>query len=66
MYDNSFFDYENIIRYERAYYSNSPEVIMELNDIDIMFSDVEVRPMPITKYREYMKERKNEAKIRWR
>ena len=41
-------------------------VIMELNDIDIMFSDVEVRPMPITKYREYMKERKNEAKIRWR
>ncbi|MBC8592156.1 hypothetical protein H8744_02645 [Oscillospiraceae bacterium N12] len=49
VYSISLFDYENIIRYERAYYSNNPEVMMELNDIDIMFSDVEVRLMPVTK-----------------
>ena len=30
--------------------------------IDIMFSDVEVKPVPINDYREYMKERKKEAK----
>ena len=57
---------ENIIRYERAYYSNNPEVRMEFAGIDIMFSDVEIRSMPDTNYYEYMKDCKNEAKIRRR
>lgn len=35
---------------------------MELEGIDIMFSDVEVKPVPINDYREYMKERKKELK----
>lgn len=35
---------------------------MELEGIDLMFSDQDVMPMPIIDYREYMKERKKEAK----
>lgn len=35
---------------------------MELEGIDLMFSDQDVMPMPIKDYREYMKERKKEAK----
>ena len=44
------------------YFSDNEEVMMELEGIDIMFSDVEVKPVPINDYREYMKERKKEAK----
>ena len=35
---------------------------MELEGIDLMFSDENLKPMPIKDYREYMKERKKEAK----
>ena len=35
---------------------------MELEGIDLMFSDQKVMIMPIKKYREYMNERKKEAK----
>ncbi len=35
---------------------------MELEGIDLMFSNQEVKPMPVNDYREYMKERKKEAK----
>ena len=44
------------------YFSDNEEVMMELEGIDIMFSDVEVKPVPINDYREYMKERKKELK----
>ena len=36
--------------------------MMELEGIDLMFSDQEVMPMPIKNYRECMKERKDEMK----
>ena len=36
--------------------------MMELEGIDLMFSDENLKPMPIKDYREYMKERKKEAK----
>ena len=36
--------------------------MMELEGIDLMFSNQEINPMPIKEYREYMKERKREAK----
>lgn len=55
---------KNINRYVHAYFSDKEEVMMELEElegIDIMFSDVEVKPVPINDYREYMKERKKEA-----
>ena len=42
--------------------SDNAEVMMQLEGIDLMFSDQEVIPMPIKDYREYMKERKKEAK----
>ena len=53
---------ENINRYVHAYFSDNAEVTMELEGIDLMFSDQEVVIMPIKKYREYMKERKKEVK----
>ena len=51
-----------INRYVHAYFSDNDEVTMELEGIDLMFSDQEVMPMPIDKFREYMKERKKEVK----
>ena len=35
---------------------------MELEGIDMMFSDQESMIMPVKEYREYMKERKRETK----
>lgn len=54
---------QNINRYARAYYSDNDEVTMELEGIDLMFTDEILNPMPIKGYREYMKERKIEANI---
>jgi len=53
---------QNINRYVHAYFSDNAEVTIELEGIDLMFSDQEIMPMPIKEYREYMKERKKEAK----
>ena len=53
---------QNINRYVRVYYSDNAEVMMELEGIDLMFSNQEVKPMPVKEYREYMKECKREAK----
>ena len=53
---------QNINRYVHAYFSDNAEVMMELEGIDFMFSDQKVKPMPVKEYREYMKERKKEAK----
>lgn len=53
---------QNINRYVHAYYSDKVEVMMELEGIDLMFSNQEVKPMPVKECREYMKERKKEAK----
>ncbi len=55
---------QNINRYVHAYYSDNTEVMMELEDIDLMFSDQETKPIPVKEYREYMKERKKEAKAK--
>ena len=55
---------QNINRYVHAYFSDNAEVMMELEGIDLMFSNQEVSPMPVKEYREYMKERKKEAKGR--
>ena len=55
---------QNINRYVHAYYSDNAELTMELEGIDIMFSDQEVKPVPVKEYREYMKERKKEAKAK--
>ena len=52
---------QNINRYVHAYYSDNAEVKMELEGIDLMFSDQEIKPMPVEEYREYMKVRKKEA-----
>ena len=52
---------QNINRYVHAYYSDNAEVMMELEGIDLMFCDQEIKPMPVKEYREYMKERKKEA-----
>ena len=49
-------------KYVHVYFSDNEEVMMELEGIDIMFSDVEVKPVPINDYREYMKERKKALK----
>ena len=35
--------------------------MMELEGIDLMFIDQEIKPMPVKGYREYMKVRKKEA-----
>ena len=51
---------QNINRYVHAYFRDNDEVMMELEGIDLMFSDQKVMPMPIKDYREYMKERKDE------
>lgn len=53
---------QNVNRYIHAYFSDNDEVMMELEGIDLMFSDENLKPMPIKDYREYMKERKKEAK----
>ena len=53
---------KNINRYVHAYYSDNAEVMMELEGIDLMFSDQEVKPMLVKEYREYMKERKRDVK----
>lgn len=45
-----------------AYFSDNEDVMMELEGIDLMFSDQEAMPMPVKEYREYMKERKKKAK----
>ena len=49
-------------KYVHVYFSDNEEVMMELEGIDIMFSDVEVKPVPINDYREYMKVRKKALK----
>ena len=54
---------QSINRYVHAYFSDNAEVMMELEGIDLMFSNLEVKPMPVKEYREYMKERKKEAKV---
>ena len=55
---------QNINRYVNAYFSDNAEVTMELEGIDLMFSDQEVKPIPVKEYREYMKERKKDAKAK--
>ena len=52
---------QNINRYIHAYCSDNAEVTIELEGIDLLFSDQEVKPMPVKEYREYMKDRKKEA-----
>ena len=53
---------QNINRYVHAYFSDNEEVTMELEGIDLMFSNQEVKPMPVKEYREYMKECKRMTK----
>lgn len=53
---------QNINRYVHAYYSDNAEIMMELEGIDLMFSNQEIKTMPVKEYREYMKECKREAK----
>ena len=53
----------DINRYVHAYYGDNAEVMMELEGIDMMFSNLEVKPMPVKEYREYMKERKNSGQV---
>ncbi len=36
--------------------------MMELEGIDMMFSDLKINPMSVKEYQEYMKECKREAK----
>lgn len=55
---------KNINRYVHAYFSDNAEVMMELEGINSMFSEQKIKPMPIHEYREYMKERKREAKAK--
>ena len=56
---------QNINRYVHAYFSDNAEVMMELDGIDLMFSDQVVMPMPIKNYRECMKERKKDVKDKY-
>ena len=49
---------QNINRYVHAYFSYNAEVTMELEGIDMMFSDQKSMIMQVKEYREYMKERK--------
>lgn len=53
---------QNINRYVHAYFSGNAEVTMELEGIDLMFSNQEIKPMPVKEYRKYMKVRKKAAK----
>lgn len=53
---------QDINHYAHAYYSDNAEVMMELEGIDLMFSDQKIKPMTVKDYREYMKNRKKEAK----
>ena len=53
---------QNINRYVHAYFSDNAEVTMELEGINMMFSDQKPMPMPVKEYREYMKKCKKEAK----
>ena len=53
---------QDINRYIHAYFSDNVEVMMELEGIDMMFSDQKSMIMPVKEYREYMKERKKVAK----
>lgn len=53
---------QNINRYVHAYFCDNDEVMMDLEGIELMFSDQKAMPMPVKEYREYMKERKKEAK----
>ena len=53
---------EKINRYIHAYFSDNAEVMMELRGIYLMFSEQEVMTIPVREYREYMTERKKEAK----
>ncbi len=53
---------QNINRYVHTYFSDNAEVMMELEGIELMFSDQEVKPIPVKEYRDYMNERKKEAK----
>ncbi len=55
---------QNINRYVHTYFINNAEVMMELEGIDLMFSNQEIKPMPVKEYWEYMKERKKEAKAK--
>ena len=47
-----------------APYSDNAEVMMELEGIDLMFSDLETKPMPVKEYREYMRVRKKETRTK--
>lgn len=53
---------QNINRYIHAYFSDNAEVSMELEGIDLMFTNQDVNPIPVSDYRKYMKERKKESK----
>ena len=55
---------QSINRYVHAYFSDNVEVMMELEGIELMFSDQKVKPIPVKEYREYLKERKKEAKAK--
>lgn len=52
---------QNINRYVHAYFSDNAEVMMELEGIDLMFSDQKIKPMTVKDYREYMRNRKKET-----
>ena len=52
---------QNINRYVHTYFSDNAEVMMELEGIDLMFSDQKIKPMTVKDYREYMKNRKKET-----
>ena len=52
---------QSINRYVHTYFSDNVEVMMELEGIDLMFSDQKSKPIPVKEYREYMKVRKKEA-----
>ena len=55
---------QNINRYVYAYFSDNAEIMMELEGIDLMFSNQEIKTMPVKEYREYMKARKKEIKAK--
>ena len=55
---------QDINRYVHAYFSDNAEVTMELEGIDLMFSDQEAMPVPVKEFREYMKKCKKEAKAK--
>ena len=55
---------QNINRYVHAYYNDNADVTMELEGIDLMFSDQKVKPIPVKEHRKYMKEREKEAKAK--